>query len=351
MRSACFRHPVAMPANDPRARRPAAMADVAERAGVSKQTISRVVNGTGYVAPGTRERVLTAMREVGYKPNSAARALVTGRSRSVGVIGFDTTAYAPTSILLGFERAARDEGYLVIGARRQALDASTVGEAIGVLQRHRVEGILLHTGQRELPPAVYELADDTPTVTFLDMSSSAVSTVAVDQRIGTTQATRLLADLGHRGIAHLAGPQESLLARQRLEAWRDELQRSGLRVPEPLEGDFSAQSGLTLGRQFAADPEITAILAGNDAMAIGVLRALHLAGRRVPEDVSLIGFDDLPESRFLNPPLTTVRTDFDELGRKCFQMLYRTIEGENPPTELRLTPELIVRESTGAAPR
>jgi DNA-binding LacI/PurR family transcriptional regulator len=326
------------------------MADVAKVAGVSNQTISRVVNGTGYVAPRTRERVLAAMRELGYHPNSAARALVTGRSRAVGVIAMESTDFAPASILLGFERAARDHGYLSIISRLPNLEPHAVTAAIDELRRHRVEGIVLHTGLRQVPPAVTQLARTTPTVALVDLSTAAMSTAAVDQFAGAERATRLLLDLGHRSIAHVAGPQDSLLARQRMDAWHAGLAAAGITAPAALAGDWSARSGFELGRRIAADKTVTAIFAANDAMAVGVLRALHVAGRRVPADVSLVGFDDIPEARYLTPPLTTVRQNFDEVGRESFGLLLAAIDGDPAkPLKLTFTPELIVRESTSVA--
>jgi DNA-binding LacI/PurR family transcriptional regulator len=326
------------------------MADVANLAGVSNQTISRVANGTGYVAPRTRERVLAAMRELGYHPNPAARALVTGRSRAVGVIAMEAADFAPASILLGFERAAREHGYLSIVSRLPRLDRHAVTAAIDELKRHRVEGIVLHTGLRQVPPAVIQFARTTPTVTVVDLSAAAMWTAAVDQFAGAQRATRLLLDLGHRSIAHVAGPQDSLLARQRQDAWHSVLAAAGIAAPDPLEGDWSARSGYELGRRIAADETVTAIFAANDAMAIGVLRALHVAGRRVPDDVSVVGFDDIPEVRYLTPPLTTVRQDFDEVGRESFGLLLAAIGGDPAePLKLTFTPELIVRESTSVA--
>jgi DNA-binding LacI/PurR family transcriptional regulator len=196
---------------------------------------------------------------------------------------------------------------------------------------------------------VTQLARTTPTVALVDLSTAAMSTAAVDQFAGAERATRLLLDLGHRTIAHVAGPQDSLLARQRRDAWHSALATAGIAAPDPLEGDWSARSGYELGRRIAADQAVTAIFAANDAMAIGVLRALHVAGRRVPADVSLVGFDDIPEARYLTPPLTTVRQDFDEVGRESFGLLLAAIDGDpDKPLKLTFTPELIVRDSTSA---
>jgi DNA-binding LacI/PurR family transcriptional regulator len=263
----------------------------------------------------------------------------------------DTADYGPTSITLGFEAAAREHGYLVIAARLGRLDGDALVAAIDQLRRHRVEGIMLIAGLRNVPRDVKRLARTTPTVTVIDLDSAPLSAVAIDQAAGARMATRLLLDLGHRTITHLAGPQDSLLARQRLEAWHAELASARADAPNPLFGDWSAHAGFELGRRIAADDRVTAIFAANDMMALGVLRALNVAGRRVPDEVSLIGYDDIPEARYLTPPLTTVRQDFRTIGRESFELLLSRIDGDrSAPDKLSLAPELIVRESTSAAP-
>src|SRR5262249_8424583 len=156
-----------------------------------------------------------------------------GRSRAVGVIAMEAADFAPASILLGFERAARDRGYLSITSRLPSLEPSAVTAAIDQLKRHRVEGIVLHTGLRQVPPAVTQFARPAPTVALVDLSTAAMWTAAVDQFAGAERATRLLLDLGHRSIAHIAGPQDSLLARQRLDGWHSVLAAAGIAAPAP----------------------------------------------------------------------------------------------------------------------
>jgi DNA-binding LacI/PurR family transcriptional regulator len=333
-------------------RRTATMADVAGLAGVSPQTVSRVVNDSGYVGRVTRERVLAAMRELSYRPNSAARALVTGRSNTLGVVSIDTTLFGPASILLGVERAAHAHGYFVSIASLESLDGADVVNAVERLERQNVEGILINAGQGGIAHELGGVTTSVPIVALEEEASSTIPIVAVDQFTGAVAATRLLLDLGHSTVWHIAGPADWDSGRRRLDGWRTTLQDAGVAPPPPLFGDWSPGAGYELGRQLAADPDVTAIFVANDQMALGVLRALHLAGREVPRDISVIGFDDIPEARYLTPPLTTVRQDFDEVGRQSLLLLLQAIDPDAEASpRVTVTPELIVRESTGSAPR
>jgi len=326
------------------------MADVGRLAGVSHQTVSRVINGSPHVRPETRERVLKAMLDLGYRPNSMARALVTGRTKTLGVVSLDTTLYGPASTLFGIERAAHEAGYFIIVASLRALDRPSVADAVERLRQHGVDGILAITPLEEAADALLHAPDDAPLLAVEAGPDGAVPVVAVDQFEGAAKATRHLLDLGHKTVWHIAGPWEFLESRERQAGWRATLTQAGAEVPEPLPGDWSARAGYDLGRRLSADSAATAIFVANDQMALGVLRAMHEGGRRIPEDVSVVGFDDTPESPFFLPPLTTVRQDFDEVGSRSVRLLVRMIEaGEPLPSGPRVKPELIVRESTGVA--
>jgi DNA-binding LacI/PurR family transcriptional regulator len=173
----------------------------------------------------------------------------------------------------------------------------------------------------------------------------------VDQHAGAARATRHLLSLGHRTVWHLAGPANWIDAGGRAAGWRSVLAAEGREIPECLTGDWSARSGYEHGKRLAANPEITALFVANDATALGVLRALRERGRRVPEDVSVVGFDDVPEAPFFSPPLTTVRQNFGEVGRHAFQLLLDQIDGLTPERRRIVEPELVVRESTSAPHR
>jgi DNA-binding LacI/PurR family transcriptional regulator len=328
------------------------MSDVGRLAGVSHQTVSRVINGSQHVRPETRERVLAAMRELGYRPNSVARALVTGRSNTLGVVSFDTTLYGPASTLFGIERAAHEAGYFIIVASLKALDRSSVADAVERLRRHGVDGILVIAPQHEAADALLHAPADVPLVAVEAGPDEVVPVVAVDQVAGAVSATQHLLDLGHKTVWHIAGPSNFLESRQRVKGWRATLEAAGVELPSPLAGDWSARAGYDLGRRLSTDPTVTAIFVANDQMALGVLRAMHEAGRQIPGQVSVVGFDDIPESPYFTPPLTTVRQDFGELGSRSLRLLLRTIEaGRRVPSGSLVQPELIVRASTTTAPR
>jgi DNA-binding LacI/PurR family transcriptional regulator len=324
------------------------MGDVAKLARVSPQTVSRVVNAREYVGGDTRERVLTAIRELNYRPNQAAQALVTGRSRTLGVISIDSVAYGPSSVLLGLERAARTHGYFVSVARLASLDRASMIQALEQLQRQGVDGILVNVGRDGIASELDRRLTDVPIVAVEDTPEARVPIVAVDQVAASAAATRLLLDLGHRSVAHVAGPGDWPSARRRIEGWRTTLEAAAVPVPRPLSGDWSVASGYELGRRLAEDRDVTAIFAANDEMALGAMRAMFEAGREVPRDVSIIGFDDVPFARYLTPSLTTVRQDFKEIGERSVDVLLEAIRGaDDSGVDAAITLELVVRESTG----
>ncbi len=329
-------------------RRTAVMADVAKLAGVSHQTVSRVVNGSAHVRPETRQRVLAAMGQLDYRPNPAARALVTGRSRTLGVVSFDTTLYGPASTLFAIEQAAHAAGYFITIVSLLALDRASVLSAVDRLRVQGVDGILVITPQEGAAEALVNLPTDVPVVAVEAGRPNSVPLVAVDQFAGAVSATQLLLDLGHRTAWHVAGPRDFLEAQQREDGWRSTLEAAGAELPPILVGDWSPRSGYRVGQQLAEDPAVTAIFVANDQMALGVLRALHERGREIPRAVSVVGFDDIPEAQYFTPPLTTVRQDFGEVGRSSLRMLLALMQSSgHPPQRVTIAPELVVRRSTG----
>lgn len=327
------------------------MADVARIAGVSHQTVSRVLNDHPNVRPATRDRVLAAIRELGYRPNAAARTLVTRRTNTLGVISFNTTLYGPASMLYGIEQAAKQHDYFVTVAALAALDRRSVLDAVDRLRDQAVEGIIVIAPQTTAVGALANVPSDVPLVAVGCGTHSSLASVAVDNEAGAERATSYLLDLGHHTVHHLAGPASWLDAQEREIGWRRTLESRGAAVPKPLTGgDWSARTGFELGHRIAADPEITAVFCANDHMALGLLRALQQAGRRVPEDVSIIGFDDIPEAEYFGPPLTTVRQDFDELGRRALRSLIQLIDADlagvgRAAVRVSIDPGLVVRAS------
>jgi DNA-binding LacI/PurR family transcriptional regulator len=322
------------------------MVDVARRAGVSHQTVSRVLNDHPNVSPQTRAGVMAAIRDLGYRRNAAARTLVTGRTNTLGVISFDTTLYGPASMLYGIERAAHP-GYSVAITSLPGFDRQTLLEAVDRFLGQAVEGIIVIAPETSAVAALGGLADDIPLVVVGCGPSVRLPSVAIDNHAGAAQATRHLLDLGHKTVHHVAGPDTWLDAQQRVAGWREALQRAGAEVPELLPGDWSARSGYEAGHQLAEMTGVTAVLCANDPMALGLLRALAERGRRVPRDVSVVGFDDVPEAAFFLPPLTTVRQDFGELGRRALHLLVDRISGGyQSRRSLPIAPDLVVRAST-----
>lgn len=332
-------------------RRPS-MIDVAALAGVSHQTVSRVLNDHPSVRPQTRARVLEAIEQLGYRPNSAARALVTRRSATIGVVTSGSALFGPTSTFIALERAARDAGYYVSTATVTRWDREATRRALDHFRDQGVDGVIVVASHDEAVAAVRSYVDPGPVVIVGPPERPAphLHAVAVDQYGGARLATRHLLELGHDVVHHLTGPHDWIDARRREEGWADELRAAGVEPPEPWHGDWSAQRGYAVGRRLVAEGDLpTAVVAANDQLALGLLRAFAEAGVAVPDDVSVVGFDDIDGSAYFHPPLTTVRQEFRELGERCLRMLLRVLGGDDPDVEL-VPPSLVVRGST-APPR
>jgi DNA-binding LacI/PurR family transcriptional regulator len=325
------------------------MADVAELAGVSYQTVSRVIHDSPNVHEETRTRVLTAIRQLDYRPNSMARALVTGRSKTLGVVSFDTTLYGPASTLFGIQQAAHDAGYAVSISSLRSLNRDTVLSAIQQLRDQGVDGVAVIAPLRAGVEALRHVRPDFAVVAVESGPDASIPVVAVDQKAGAAAATQHLLNLGHKTVWHLAGPTDWKEADDRIEGWKTTLKAAGARVPALLRGDWTARSGYEAAHSLLKIEELTALLVGNDQMALGLLRRLHEVGRKVPSELSLVGFDDIPEAAYFTPPLTTVRQNFAELGRRCLQTLLDRIAGNTAPMRTVVAPELVVRGSTARA--
>lgn len=323
------------------------MLDVARLAAVSEQTVSRVSRGQDNVSKATRERVLAAMRELGYRPNRAARALKSGRFHTIAVVASLMSTYGSARWISAISLEAARSGYAVTLVALESAAPAAMKRAFDALGEHAVDGVVLLVEQDKLEHAGVALPPGLPAVTLDSGTSSPYPVIDNDQATGARLATRHLLGLGHRTVRHLAGPAESRAAKIREDAWRETLEAAGADVVPVIHGDWSAESGYTAGLTLAADPDTTAVFAANDQMALGVLRAMRDSGRAVPDDVSVVGFDDVPESANYQPPLTTVRQPFDRTGATCVSVLLGEIErGERqlPP----LVPvELVVRASAG----
>ncbi|MEV8021911.1 LacI family DNA-binding transcriptional regulator [Streptomyces sp. NPDC086554] len=327
------------------------MADVARVAGVSSQTVSRVSNGFPGVNEETRKQVLAAMKELGYRPNSAARALKRGEFRTIGVITFTLSTTGNVRTLEAIAVSAANEGYAVTLLPVSAPTQDEVRGAFSRLGELAVDAVivimevhLLDAARLSLPPHVQVVVADSD-------AGDRYSVVDTDQAGGTRDAVQHLLDLGHDTVWHLAGPVDSYAAQRRADAWRAALTEAGRAAPPMVRGDWTADSGYRAGLELAERPDCTAVFAANDQMALGLLRALHERGRKVPDDVSVIGFDDIPESGSFLPPLTTVHQDFAEVGRRCVAgVLQQVRRGESERGTTLVPTRLVVREST-ASPR
>ena len=343
--------------------RPPSMSDVAAVARVSHQTVSRVLNGHPSVRPDTRERVLAAIVELGYRRNSAARALVTRRTGTIGVLTTGSALYGPSSTLVALEEATREAGYFVSVATIRQFDTQTLDGVLEHFMTQGVEGIIVIATQDAVADAVDAYQAQLPVVLIAARPErrtddgdvpwgSATSRVAVDQRLGARLATEHLLALGHRAVLHLSGPRDWFDARERQVGWTEAHAAAGLPLPELRVCDWSADRGYEEGRRIAAGVTAgegpTAVFASNDQLALGLLHALAEAGVDVPGDVSVVGFDDVAGAEHFMPPLTTVRQQFDELGRLSVAAMLGVLSAGQAEHGLQLIPPvLVVRESTG----
>ena len=334
--------------------RPPGMHDVARVAGVSHQTVSRVLNDHPSVRPETRERVQAAIAALGYRRNPIARALVTRRTHTIGVLAPASNLFGPASLVIAVEQAARQHGWYVSLASLSDFDPPSVAAAIDHFVGQQVDGLVVVAPVSSAVDACSRAALGVPTVMVATDTEPAddFDVVAIDQEAGARLAVRHLVELGHRGVAHLAGPADWLDAAARLRGWRAELSEAGYAVPAALVGDWSPGSGYRIGQQLLAGGKLpTALFAANDLMAIGLIRALVEAGVSVPDQVSVVGFDDIDATGFLLPPLTTVRQDLVTLGRLGVERLLSRIDGDEPGDPvLRQPPELVLRASTAPPP-
>ncbi|HEY1105313.1 MAG TPA: LacI family DNA-binding transcriptional regulator [Agromyces sp.] len=324
--------------------------DVAKQAGVSHMTVSRVLNGHPNIREATRQRVLDVIRELDFKPNSAARALATQRTQRIGVIVDSAVEFGPTSTLRGLELAARSAGYSVTSVAMQDDANLTPEAAVGHLVAEGIDALCIVAPRSSSVSALRRISIDVPVLVVKAAKDPSFLTVSVDQQLGTTLAVDHLVALGHRDILHISGPLDWLEARGRERAFHARIEQWGLKERPVVVGDWTADFGYDYAVGLKGVPEYTAVFVANDEMAVGVIHGFHDRGIRVPDDVSIVGFDDLPLARHVLPPLTTVRQDFHALGAKAMEVLRAALEGREIPQRSKIPSELVVRAST-APPR
>ena len=320
--------------------------DVARVAGVSHQTVSRVLNDSTQIRPETRDRVRTAIDELGYRPNQAARALVTSRSRTIGVLAAQTVHYGPQMSIQAIETAAREAGYRLSITNITSSDYASIKSGLDYLLSQSIEALIVLAPQVRVFEAIHDLQVGVPFVSLEATGSDTSHSLWVDQVLGARMATRHLIDLGHTDIVHISGPQDWIEAEARMQGFLRELSEADLQTRAPVLGDWTASFGYYAGLELLRYRDFTAAFIGNDQMALGFMHACREWGLSVPGDISIVGFDDIPESAHFAPPLTTVRQNFTEIGRRAVALLLGELRGDTGLSHDPVQPELIVRSST-----
>lgn len=316
---------------------------------MSPQTVSRVSRGADNVRPSTRDAVLKAMDQLGYTPNHAARALRNGSLRIIGVLTQQIQRTGENRTTDGVLEAAKALGYAAIVSQVRHPEADEVHDALLRLSQQPIDGlVIVQAGiatyeHLALPAGLPVVSSDSALVGYYPSASA-------DQVGGVRAAVEHLLDLGHRSIHHVTGPQDSQSAAIRRAAWARRLEESGIVPPPPVIGGWEAADGYQAGLALAQDPTVTAVFCANDEVAIGLIRAMHESGRRVPQDVSVVGFDDMPLSEFTFPALTTVHQDFHRAGSTMVELIAEQLAGgpRDGGRRVVIPTHLVVRDSTCA---
>jgi DNA-binding LacI/PurR family transcriptional regulator len=326
--------------------------DVAAAAGVSYQTVSRVLNNASHVRPATRERVLDTIAALDYRPNRAARLLAAGRDGAVTVVTADTTLYGHASTLRGIEEAARAADYSVSIIVVDSAAPEHVRRVVEKVTDPTAGGVIVIGFDPSTVAVLAELPASVPAVGVTEPGRTAARQpyIALDERKAAAEATTHLLELGHATVHHVAIPSAKRV-QGRQAGWRRALRAADVPAPPVVQAGWQLQDGFEAGRRLAADPGVTAVLCGNDDLALGVRRAMYEAGRDVPGDVSIIGFDDVPGAAYWTPALTTVRMDFLALGKASLAMIDAMLAGEVVDVPDLPAPALVRRESTGPVRR
>jgi DNA-binding LacI/PurR family transcriptional regulator len=328
------------------------MTDVARLAGVSHQTVSRVLNDHPNVREQTRLRVLAAISELGYRPNRAARLLVTGTSQVIGVVSLSSTVFGPAATLSALAEEAVRRGFTVNLESVRTPDRQTIADALGRLLDQRVAGLVIIAPVESANDALDGLPGDIPLVTIDGDPDRSTELVTVDQAAGAYAATRHLLEAGHATVWHVSGPGDWFDARGRVAGWRRALSEAGAEIPPLMPADWFAASGYRNGQILARMSDVTAVFAASDHLALGILCALHERSRRVPADVSVVGFGDVPEAAYYFPPLTTVRSDFDAVAAASVDLLLAQVTGGRRLGDRRvIAPALVTRDSVAPPTR
>lgn len=343
--------PSAMPPNEKK-RSTLSIPDIARKLGVSNMTVSRVINEAPGVGDATRERVKAFLRESDFMPNFSARALKSGRSKSLGYLTLASQMTGPMmDTLLALQRSAAEAGYSVTVVSLDKIDEETVLSGRAQLMANSVAAVVVVSPENSSAPALKLLARHVTAVGIWTPSEGIPAIAAPDNERGALTATQHLIDLGHKRIGHISGIADWMGTDHRLLGWRSALERAGLPSDAVAEGQWTPRSGFAAMKRLWELHRPTAIFAASDSMALGALAAAREHGLRVPEDLSIVGYDDLAEAEFFAPPLTTIAQDFAHVGERAFEAVQVLLgERERDPGTPIIEPKLIIRQTT-AAPR
>jgi DNA-binding LacI/PurR family transcriptional regulator len=320
--------------------------DVARLAGVSHQTVSRLLQGYEGIRPTTRKRVEDALKELDYRPNLAARALATSKSHRIGALVYELLEVGPSKTIQGASDAARHAGYLLDIVTLDPSDDTAVEQAIAMMRQQDLAGIVAFAPMDLLGDRIQHADFGVPVLLETEVDAAAAAHPDLSDT-GMGQIVDYLVSLGHRDFFHVSGPLEWWASRNRAAAYEAALARHGLESRGSLAGNWSSASGYRVGLELPLDHGVTALVAGNDQMALGLLRALAERDVSVPGDMSVTGFDDTPESEFYLPPLSTVRVDYEAQGRTLMNRFLAMIgDAQAGADEPGRAPQLVVRAST-----
>lgn len=327
------------------------MLDVADLSGVSYQTVSRVINNHPYVSEDTRKKVQEAIDTLGYRPSKAAIKLRAKSSQTIAIILYGGWFYGPVQIALNVEMAARTSGFDVILVNITETEQQMTA-ALQHVKDWAVDGIVSIIPAQGLPHTeIQAICGDIPIVQIDSHPTAELTSVNLDDAAGTQQLVEHLIALGHTRFCEITGPMNWYSAQVRHQTCMRVFQTYGIEPPFSVEGNWTTPGGYQAARRLLEQGYLfTAVIAANDSMALGALYALHQSGLAVPEDVSVAGFDDLPESAYYIPPLTTVRSNYIQLGADAFELLMQSMDDfDTPAIQKLISPKLIVRESTRPA--
>lgn len=329
--------------------KPPVISDVARRAGVSVPTVSRVLNGAAYVSDEKRSKVMQAIEELGFRPSAAARALVARQPKLIAVIAGNTSRYGYAETIRGIEESARAAGYTVSITVVESAQEDTVARAVSLVLDQPIAGVIVLKFDPPGVAALHRIPKSIPTVSISGVRETGVPQAVLAEADAAEEVVNYLLSLGHKTVQHVRVPP-SRKEDGRTTGWRRALAAHGAPVPSPVDASWEPESGREIGRAIGADPAVTAVFCGNDEIAMGVIRGLAEVGKSVPEDVSVVGFDDHPLARLWSPPLTTVDQDFAGLGARAYGLLETAIAGGKPKKFSSERPTLVIRESTAPPP-